>query len=50
MNAMKALNELNLEWLRVFHRVASKGGMTAAAKSLFTLHHAARGVARGLAA
>jgi DNA-binding transcriptional LysR family regulator len=35
METMKALNELNLEWLRVFHRVASKGGMTAAAKSLF---------------
>jgi DNA-binding transcriptional LysR family regulator len=35
MDHMKALNEVNLEWLRVFHRVATTGGMTAAAKTLF---------------
>lgn len=34
MDAMKPLSDLNLEWLRVFQRVAQTGAMTAAARSL----------------
>ena len=32
---MKPLTDVNLDWLRVFHHVASAGSMTAAARALF---------------